>query len=777
MKELKLIEMMGSVDEELLLRANAPVPLHSKPRFRIAVSVAAVAMLLVLTMVASPVAVAVSYGNAHPEIEGGLVYVMDAMLKDEEHFLSSLLPEGVKHSLGSVFDALKGGGGQGEGSTEREPVTSDPTPETTEPPSEQSSEEQTQEPIEETTEQTTEQTTEETEQTEETTEQSSEEQTSEPTHETTPDTEKEPDTEPETEPVPDVPDPADYLEFRLLPNNTYAVKWLKKDTSDVIIPDEYEGLPVTVIEANAFATKRINYLTIGDNVTSIGESAFRACSSLYEVHIGAGVTEIGSNAFSDCTKLMTITVSGDNTAYYVFEDVLYRSEDHALIHAPRRLKGSVTIPDGVTCIPPEAFKGTSIKELYIPDSVLEIGYGAFSSCSHLRSVRLSASLQSIPSYAFEACTMLNEIIIPDGVEEIAPYAFKHSGLQSITIPDSVREIGEYAFWGCTDMTAIYVGSGVTHIASTALQEVSALQSMTVSTDNPIYTAKNNCLIDKSTGTLLFALPGATIPDDGSVTAIAPHAFENVTTLTEITIPASVTQIGDYAFAGCTKLSRVTLTDGLQRIGAYCFLSCEMLIDISIPDSVIEIGNNAFESSRLQHIKLSSNLREISPYMLAMTNINEIEVPASVVSIGEMAFYSCLYLSRVTLHEGLEVIGNDAFSGCMRVTEIKLPSTLTALKYAALNGIWAQEIVIPEGVVELGEYAISGFATTSLTLPTTLTNVHRNAIYGWNVENDIYYNGTLEQWQALMQSTDLYLGYEQRIVCSDGVYEQTYVMQG
>ena len=49
---------------------------------------------------------------------------------------------------------------------------------------------------------------------------------------------------------------------------------------DIVIPSEYEGLPVTVIEANAFATKRINYLTIGDNVTSIGESAFMACSSL-----------------------------------------------------------------------------------------------------------------------------------------------------------------------------------------------------------------------------------------------------------------------------------------------------------------------------------------------------------------------------------------------------------------------------------------------------------------------------------------------------------------
>ena len=771
MKELRIIEMMGNIDEELLLRANAPVPLSSKPRFRIAVSVAAVAMLLVITMIASPVAVVVSYGNAHPEIEGGLVYVMDAMIKDEDHFLSSLLPEGVKHSLGSVFNALKGGGGQGEGSTEREPVTSDPTPETTEPPSEQSSEEQTQEPIEETTVETTEQTTEET--TEEMTEQSSEEQTSEPTHETAPDTE--PDTEPETEPVPEAPDPADYLEFRLLPDNTYAIKWLKKDTSDVIIPDEYEGLPVTVIEANAFATKRINYLTIGDNVTSIGESAFMACSSLLEVHIGAGVTEIGNNAFSDCPKLMTITVSGDNTAYYVFEDVLYRSEDHALIHAPRRLKGSVTIPDGVTCIPPEAFKGTYIKELYIPDSVTEIGYRAFEGCEKLESVRLSESLQVIPSYAFNACTNLHGITIPASVREIGEYAFLYSGLQSITIPDGVTKIEAHAFENCIDLTEITFGSGLVNLSPTALLGTSALQSVSFAESNPTYAFTSNCIIDKSTKTLLFTLPGFTIPDDGSVTSIAPHAFEK-SSLTEIEIPASITHIGEYAFAECSALASVTLHDGLQSIGTYAFWGCSALTELSLPDSVVEIGESAFYSSGLERIRLSGSLREISPYMLAMTGIYSIEIPGSVTRIGEHAFYSCWNLSEITFNEGLQHIGDFAITS-MTITEIQVPNSLLSLGNGALNGIWAQEIVIPEGVVEMGEYAVTGFAATSLTLPSTLTNVHRNAIHNWNVENDIYYNGTLEQWQALMQSTDLYLGYKQRIICSDGVYEQNYVMQG
>ena len=120
MTEFDMMELLIGVDERLLERADASVSLFRKPRFRAAFATAAVAVLLAVTMIASPIAVVVSYGNAHPEIEGGLVYVMDAMIKDEEHFLYSLLPESAKNTLGSVLDALKGGKSENESETETE---------------------------------------------------------------------------------------------------------------------------------------------------------------------------------------------------------------------------------------------------------------------------------------------------------------------------------------------------------------------------------------------------------------------------------------------------------------------------------------------------------------------------------------------------------------------------------------------------------------------------------------------------------------------------------
>ena len=180
MKELRLIEMMGNIDEKLLLRANAPVPLFGKPRFRAAFAAAVVAALLAISMVASPIAMVVSYGNAHPEIEDGLVYVMDAMLKDEDHFLSSLLPDGVKNTLGSVFDALKGGNhDENEGGNESE-------------------------------------------------------------------------TESETEPEPVIPPASEGLEYELnADNNGYKLMGIGScQDKDLVIPAEYNGLPVTEIYWN-----------------------------------------------------------------------------------------------------------------------------------------------------------------------------------------------------------------------------------------------------------------------------------------------------------------------------------------------------------------------------------------------------------------------------------------------------------------------------------------------------------------------------------------------
>ena len=114
----------------------------------------------------------------------------------------------------------------------------------------------------------------------------------------------------------------------------------------------YPTYGTTYGSSNWLYGNKFTKLTIGDNVTKIGNYTFYNCSSLVSVTIGNGVTSIGSSAFYGCSSLT-----------------------------------SVTIGNGVTSIGSSAFYNcSSLTSITIPDSVTSIGSYAFESCSSLTSI-------------------------------------------------------------------------------------------------------------------------------------------------------------------------------------------------------------------------------------------------------------------------------------------------------------------------------------------------------------------------------------------------------
>ena len=197
--------------------------------------------------------------------------------------------------------------------------------------------------------------------------------------------------------------------------------------------------------------------------------------------------------------------------------------------------GIIAFDRPVTKIPDEAFSGSRLQSIVIPNSVTEIGEYAFDGCSKLTDTQLPDGLKKIGSFAFRSCESLQDIAIPKSVTEIGKYAFDScSKLTDIQLPDGLKKIGNYAF------------------NSTSLESI-------------------------------------TIPQN--ITEINEGTFWMCEKLKSITIPQAVTEIGSNAFGYC-NITKIQLPENLKKIGNYAFNSTS-LESITIPQSVTELGEDIF----------------------------------------------------------------------------------------------------------------------------------------------------------------------------------------
>ena len=413
------------------------------------------------------------------------------------------------------------------------------------------------------------------------------------------------------------------LEYSVLDDGTVEITDYNGSAKTVDIPEKINGKSVTSIGDCAFRyCTSLKSITIPNSVMEIGSSAFSGCSSLKSITIPNSVTEIGVYAFKGCTSLTSITIPnsvtniGDSTfwgcssltAIYVTVDnknytsvngVLFNKDKTALICYPAgKTDKSYKITNSVTSIGNYAFNGcSSLTSVTIPNSVTEIGGSAFVGCASLKSITMPNSVTSIGDMAFYKCSSLTSITIPDNVTSIGSSAFSDcSKLRSITIPNSVTSIGAWAFNGCTGLTAINVAM-----------------------ENQNYVSPDGVLYNKDKTTIICYPAGKKgnnykIPD--GVTEIGSIAFSRCSSLTSVTIPNSVTSIGSGAFNGCTSLTRVTIPNSVTKIGWNAFSGCTSLTSITIPNSVISIDWYAFRGC---------------------TSLKSITIPNSVTSIGKNAF--------------------------------------------------------------------------------------------------------------------------------------------
>ena len=199
-----------------------------------------------------------------------------------------------------------------------------------------------------------------------------------------------------------------------------------------------------------------------------------------------------------------------------------------------------------------------------------------------------------------------------------------------------------------------------------------------------------------------------------VTVIGKGAFSNTTGsifITSVVIPDTVTiieeraffggeknvpyEIDDKYYSGMGKLTRVSIGNGVRNIGRYAFSDNHELTELNIPNSVVEIGESAFEHCGLTKLHLGNRLEHIG--------VNAFK------GSGDMGLNG----------KSIQISGNN-------LTELILPASLKTIGSNAFSNNQLQSLIIPNGVVLVNSFAFDGNPITTLVIPASLTrNVSPN----------------------------------------------------
>ena len=210
-------------------------------------------------------------------------------------------------------------------------------------------------------------------------------------------------------------------------------------------------------------------VTIGNNVTNIGQYAFSGCCGFANITIPNSVSTIENFAFGGCTSLKELYIEDGETILELgyLRASNKESDSKGLfydcplekIHLGRNVNYKIYEDRNYYGNSP-FYNRTSLKILTISNYVTEIGGNAFEGCSSLSEIIIPNSVKSIGYEAFDGCTNLTSLIIGKKVTKIGSDAFNGcKGLTSITIPTNVTEIGFNAFSNCSSLKEICVEDG------------------------------------------------------------------------------------------------------------------------------------------------------------------------------------------------------------------------------------------------------------------------------------------------------------------------------
>ena len=413
------------------------------------------------------------------------------------------------------------------------------------------------------------------------------------------------------------------------------------------------------------------------------------------------------------------------------------------------------VPDGVTMIPSKMFKGASyLEEIVLPDTLVSIGFNAFSGCSSLTSLDW----------------------LPDGLITVGPGAFSGcSGLQTANLPDTVTDIGRYAFKGCTSLTAFHYPLSWTNVSNSGalghdydmfkgdilLKRIEIPEGVSKVPANAFNGSEYleeivfpDTLVTVGSSAFINCKALNNLVCGSGLKVIESSAFEGCISITNLDwLPDGFTKISPSAFTGCSGLQTANLPDTVTEIGRYAFKGCTSLTAFHYPLSWTSVPNSGSTGHDYDVFKGDTLLKQIevpegvsripSNAFNGSEYLEKIVFPDTLVTVGSSAFMNCAALNNPACGSGLKVIESNAFQGCISLTNLDwLPDGFTTINPSAFTGCSGlQTANLPDTVTEIGRYAFKGCTSlTAFHYPLSWTTVSWDYVTGKNY--DMFLGDTL-----------------------------------
>ncbi|HHU43282.1 MAG: leucine-rich repeat protein [Bacillota bacterium] len=436
----------------------------------------------------------------------------------------------------------------------------------------------------------------------------------------------------------------------------------------------------------------------------------------------------------------------------------------------------------LVAIAEEAFLDKEIESVIIPNSVAQIGEGAFKGCDSLKKITLpfigkerglSKTYDSVFGYIFgytddffeglfhirQYYDMENSLYyyIPSSLEEVIvtqtnrlPYGafYNCRNIKKIELPKNLARIEEKAFYNCSNLGYIIIHDSIAQIDRNAFENSPEVTIYCQPQSKPSLWSKD------WVGEENIVYWGIDPLDIGELDGLQYLITDNNIEITryfgekkEINVPAAiidrtVVAIRTNAFKK-VSLEKAILPDTLQRIGFSAFAEAKNLIELTLPFT----GSGSFEThfgyifgassssihltyipKSLKKVKVSKGKTIAESAFLDCAYIEEIVLPESLEKIEKLAFSNCLALSTIKIPQSVNDIGENAFQGCEALRTIALPKQLSSmggrLFYNCTN---LTNVTLPQNIKILPSFSFYGCESLeTIELPAGLKEIGESA---------------------------------------------------